>query len=128
MNMEAKCLECGERIFGRSDKKFCNAQCRNTYNNRMKNTSEKYILETNRILRKNRSILKQLNPTGKSTVRREYLVLAGFDFEHFTRIYRTDRGNTYYMCYEFGYMHLENEKVLIINQQAYMFKKLDAIG
>ena len=123
MTKNTTCLQCGEKIVGRSDKKFCNAQCRNIYNNRIKNESEVFIVETNRILRKNRSILKQLNPIGKSTVRREYFELAGFDFDHFTRIYRTDGGNTYYMCYEFGYMHVENEKVLIINQQNYMFKK-----
>ena len=123
MTMKTACLQCQKKIVGRSDKKFCNAQCRNIYNNRIKNESEVFIVETNRILRKNRSILKQLNPIGKSTVRREYLELAGFDFDHFTRIYRTDGGNTYYMCYEFGYMHVENEKVLIINQQNYMFKK-----
>jgi len=117
------CLHCGKAILGRSDKKFCNAQCRNTHNNQVRSESEKFIIETNRILRKNRSILKQLNPIGKSTVRREYLELVGFDFDHFTRIYRTKKGNIYYMCYEFGYMHVEEEKVLIINQQDYMFKK-----
>ena len=116
------CLECGSKISGRSDKKFCNAQCRNEYYNRMKSEAEKFIAETNRILRKNRSILKQINPVGNSKVRREYLILAGFDFDHFTRIYRTQGGNVYYMCYEFGYMHVENEKVLIVNQQDYMFK------
>jgi hypothetical protein len=123
MNMANTCLQCGKKIIGRSDKKFCNADCRNTYNNRLKSESEKFIIDTNRILRKNRTILKQLNPVGKSTVRREYLELAGFDFDHFTRIYRTKGGSAYYMCYEFGYMHVDNEKVLIINQQDYMFKK-----
>jgi len=122
MNNSQICLACGENIIGRSDKKFCSAQCRNAYNNKMKSETEKFIVETNRILRKNRSILRQINPVGNSTVRREYLILAGFDFDHFTRIYRTQKGNVYYMCYEFGYMHVENEKVLIVNQQEYMFK------
>lgn len=121
--MDGKCLKCGKTIIGRSDKKFCDADCRNTYNNQLKSKAEKFIIDTNRILRKNRSILKQLNPIGRSTVRREYLELSGFDFDHFTRIYRTNGGNAYYMCYEFGYMHADNEKVLIINQQPYMFKK-----
>ena len=123
MENQSVCLQCGEKIIGRSDKKFCNAQCRNTYNNLLKSEAEKLIIESNRILRKNRTILKQLNPIGKSTVPREYLELAGFDFDHITRIYRTQGGNTYYMCYEFGYMYVDEEKVLIINQQDYMFKK-----
>lgn len=123
MDKTGTCLFCGERIFGRSDKKFCDAQCRNSYNNQVKSEAEKFIISTNRILRKNRAILKQLNPIGLSTIRREYLELAGFDFHHFTRIYRTNGGNTYYMCYEFGYMHAADEKVVIVNQQDYMFKK-----
>lgn len=123
MNKEVTCLNCGVRIVGRSDKKYCSTHCRNAYNNKIKSKAEKYITETNSLLRKNRAILKQLNPIGMSTVRREYLELAGFDFDHFTRIYRTKGGNMYYMCYEFGYMHTSNEKVVIVNQQDYMFKK-----
>ena len=32
--MEKNCLECGTRIIGRADKKFCNDSCRNSYNNK----------------------------------------------------------------------------------------------
>ena len=29
------CLECGEKIVGREDKKFCSDGCRNAYNNKI---------------------------------------------------------------------------------------------
>lgn len=33
---EKTCLECGEKIIGRADKKFCSDQCRISYNNRVR--------------------------------------------------------------------------------------------
>ncbi|GAB3196000.1 hypothetical protein ABID22_001685 [Pontibacter aydingkolensis] len=47
---------------------------------------------------------------------------AGFDFRHFTHLYRTSKGNTYHFCYDYGYLLLEDEKVLIVNWQPYMHK------
>jgi len=34
-NQQRNCPECGEKIIGRADKKFCSDQCRNSYNNRL---------------------------------------------------------------------------------------------
>jgi hypothetical protein len=55
----------------------------------------------------------RLSPEGKTTLRREVLLQAGFDFRYFTHLYRTQKGNTYYFCYD--YLLLEEEKVLIVN-------------
>lgn len=30
------CIYCGKRIYGRSEKKFCNVDCKNNYNSRLK--------------------------------------------------------------------------------------------
>ncbi len=76
--------------------------------------------KVNAALRKNRSILKQLSPKGKTTIPRQYLELAGFDFRYLTQLYRTQRGNTYHLCYDYGYLLLPEEKVLIVNWQPYM--------
>ena len=72
---EKTCLYCGETFQGRSDKKFCDAQCRNSYNNKVNRLHELKIIEVNKILRKNRSILNNLCPVGKSSVPRKYLEL-----------------------------------------------------
>jgi predicted nucleic acid-binding Zn ribbon protein len=63
------CPECNEPFVGRSDKKFCSDQCRYLHNNRLKNDKEKEVIRINSILRRNRTILKRLNPIGKTTVR-----------------------------------------------------------
>ncbi len=118
--MKAKCLNCGEEFVGRSDKKFCCDQCRNTYNNQIKRQHEMLIININKILRKNRKILKQFNPEGKTVIRKKHLVNLGFNFNYHTHTFTTKNGYTYRFCYEFGYMLLKDEKVLIINQQKYM--------
>lgn len=118
--MKVNCLNCDEVFVGRIDKKFCCDQCRNSYNNKVKRKHEKYILDINRILRKNRSILKQFNPEGKTTIRKEYLDKMGFDFSYHTHDYVSKNNNRYLFCYEYGYLSLEGGKVLIVNQQTYM--------
>jgi len=118
--MSTKCITCGEIIVGRSDKKYCSDQCRYIFNNKTKRKNEKLILDINKILRKNRRILQQVNPEGKTTIRTEYLSKMGFDFRYYTHTYVTKNKNEYRFCYEFGYFKIDNIKTLIINWQPYM--------
>ena len=116
MNEHKKCLFCNAILIGRIDKKFCDAHCRNNFNNRTKQKREKQILEINKTLRKNRSILRQLSPTGKTTVRKEYLLKLDFNFKYCTHNYTTSHGNTYTYCYEYGYLEIEEGmKILIVS-------------
>ncbi len=92
---------------GRIDKKFCNDQCRNNYNNKLNKDENALVTSINRILRKNRRILKALNPNGKAKVKRTELEKRGFDFKHFTHVYKTKDSRVYYFCYEYGYLPLD---------------------
>ena len=68
--MQKKCLECGEKIVGRIDKKFCSDACRNAYNNSVNKDSKNLIRNTNNRLRKNYRILDELNPDKKTKISR----------------------------------------------------------
>lgn len=115
--MDNICLECGTHLIGRVDKKFCNDLCKNNYYNKINRDETAYIRSVNRILRKNRKILKELNPDGKVTVKGDKLESKGFNFKYFTKIYKTKTGNIYYFCYEYGYLPLEsNYYTLVINK------------
>jgi predicted nucleic acid-binding Zn ribbon protein len=112
-----KCLECGARVIGRIDKKFCSDYCRNAYNNKINKDSKNLIRNINNRLRKNYKILSELNTTGKIKVSRTKLYDKGFDFNFFTSIYTTKTGNTYYYLYDQGYLPLENETFLLIKRE-----------
>ena len=53
------CLECGEKITGRIDKKFCSDYCRNTYNNSVAKESKNLVRNINNRLKKNYKILSE---------------------------------------------------------------------
>jgi len=76
--------------------------------------------ELNKTLRRNRKILKQFNPEGKTTIRTEYLKRLDFDFRYFTHTFTTKNNNEYRFCYEYGYLKIDEEKTLIVNWQPYM--------
>jgi len=102
---------------GRIDKKFCNDQCRNNYNNKLNKDENTLVTAINRLLRKNRRILKELNPNGKAKVKRSELEKKGFNFKHFTHVYKTKDKRIYYFCYEYGYLPLDNGYfALVVNK------------
>ncbi len=112
-----KCLECGEEIRGRSDKKFCSDYCRNAFNNRVNTDSKNLLRNTNNRLRKNYKTLSELNKTGKTKISKNKLIDKSFDFKLFTTIYTTKTGNVYYYVYDQGYLKLENDYYMLIKQE-----------
>jgi predicted nucleic acid-binding Zn ribbon protein len=108
------CLECGSKIIGRADKKFCSDQCRVAYNNRLNSNETNFMRNVNNVLRKNRRILIDLNTTGKSRVSREKLHEKGFDFSLFTSTYVTKEGSVYHYCYEQGYLQVDKNWYLLV--------------
>ncbi len=114
--MKKKCLECGESIVGRADKKFCNDYCRNSFNNKVNIESKKLIRNINNRLKKNYRTLCDLNESGKTKVSRNKLLDKNFDFNHFTSIYTTKAGNIYYYIYDQGYLSIENDYFLLIKK------------
>jgi predicted nucleic acid-binding Zn ribbon protein len=111
---EKVCLECGTKIIGRADKKFCSDQCRVSFNNKVNRDETAYMNNVTNILRKNRRILLELNPSGKARVNRDKMNEKGFDFTYFTSQYKTKEGAIYNFCYEHGYLALENNWYLLV--------------
>jgi predicted nucleic acid-binding Zn ribbon protein len=115
--MDKTCLECGEKIIGREDKKFCSDGCRNAYNNKINKDSTNYMRNINNKLRKNYRILAELNTEGKSKTTKSKLLSKGFNFDFFTNILNTNNGNTYYFVYDQGYRLLENDFYLLVKKE-----------
>ncbi len=117
------CLHCQKALTGRIDKKFCDSYCRNTYNNRNRSSEEAQIQYLNSQIRKNRRILKTLSPEGKATVRKEVLDQMGYDFRHFSGLYKTKQ-LLYYLVYDYAFAPTVDpkgvQKAIIVKRQDYM--------
>jgi len=113
------CLSCQKVLHGRTDKKFCNDYCRNTYNNRLKTINNNYVRNVNNALLKNRRILESLLPVEEemSKTTKSKLLQLGFQFRYITHTYANKKGNTYFFCYEYGYLPLENDWYLVVKRK-----------
>jgi predicted nucleic acid-binding Zn ribbon protein len=115
--MTKTCLECGDKIVGREDKKFCSDGCRNAYNNKINKDSTNFMRNVNNKLRKNYRILSALNVDGKGKATKSKLLSKGLDFEFFTNILETKTGNTYFFVYDQGYRLLEDDYYLLVKKE-----------
>ena len=115
---DKKCLACDKKLSGRADKKFCNDYCRNSYNNGMKSANSSIVRNINNALIKNRRILQSLLGEGEMTKRpKEKLQTQGFQFKYLTHTYTNKKGNTYFFCYEYGYLPLDNDWYLVVRRK-----------
>ena len=115
------CLSCGKPLKGRIDKKFCDDYCRNNYNNQQKSkgSHSSYVRNINNALLKNRKILETLLPDTVKTAKanKEKLLRLGFQFKYITHVFTNKEGNTYFYCYDYGYLPLENDWYLIVKRK-----------
>ncbi len=117
---EKICLNCGKALKGRADKKFCDDYCRNNYNNRQNSDENNLVRNINNTLRKNRRLLVHiLAETGEDmkAVTRQKMLEAGFNFKYFTHQYQNQKGQIYFFIYDYGYLPLENERLLIVHRK-----------
>ncbi|WP_158977409.1 hypothetical protein [Cellulophaga sp. L1A9] len=126
MKQHKKCVYCDEKLVGRSDKKFCDAQCKSAYQyQQTKLQPERFFNKVDNQLKLNRKILKEYNRGGKVTVRETLLVDKGFDPNFFTHYWKNQKGEVYLFVYEFGFLKIKernNEKYVLVLWQEYMAK------
>ncbi len=111
------CIECEAHLQGRADKKFCSDACRNNFNNRQKSAVTLLMRQINTILKKNRNVLAALMPAENTKLSRDKLLESGFNFSYFTNTYTNKKGLTYFYCYEYGYLPIENNFYLIVKRR-----------
>ena len=123
-DVQPLCQHCGKELFGRADKKYCNDTCRNQANSkkrkRIKSSEPQHIYQILRDIQRNRNIIRNMGVWENETrvVNRSALMDQGFNFEYFTNILETKKGR-YHYCFEFGWMELENGKILLVMTDRY---------
>ena len=111
--MAEHCTDCGKILRGRSDKRFCDDYCRSHHYNQVHRDDNTFTKQINRILKKNRSILKGLHTQGKLMATRQSLLVLGFDFSFYTHQEEHEKSDPYTFCYEYGYLKLNEEEYAV---------------
>lgn len=114
------CKYCDGAVIGRSDKIFCSTICRTEFHNKNNRNLNQAIKKINAILRRNHKILNQLNKRGITKVKKDLMLQEHFNFNYFTNVYQTKKGQTYYFVYDQGYLDINDHKVTIVEKGAYI--------
>jgi len=118
------CRYCQKPLIGRVDKKFCDSYCRATYHAKKIHDNEPTFFKTvDRQLKRNRKLLMHFNRSGKSTIRKEKLIQAGFNPNYFTHYWKNNNNQVYLFCYEYGFLRKTEhgiKKYLLIKWQSFM--------
>ena len=118
--MERVCLDCGGKILGRSDKKFCSDQCRNNYNNRINRDINNYVRNVHAQLRRNRKILADLYDEDIRRIHRDALFALGYNFTFFTHLVETKDGQKWSYCFEYGFRDTDDEYIELNSSSNYL--------
>ena len=105
----ARCLECGEPVYGRTDKKFCNNNCRNRYHSHLRYAPVKAQNDTMHILSHNYAVLQTVYLLKGGSCPRSTLDEMGFKSEYVTQqVYKKGK-HLEYRCFDFVYNLSENK-------------------
>lgn len=119
--MEARiCQFCNEPLKGRQDKKFCDDACRSAFNNKINCNQTNTMRNINNVLRRNRRILEALLTQVKDTktkVSEKKIQELGFIFNFHTHTQTSKTGAKYFFCYDYGYMPLNNNYLIVVKSK-----------
>ncbi len=97
------CLECGEPLYGRPDKKFCSSSCKSKYHGELRRWHNRLYSTTLDNLNRNYGILEhlyRLNNTGCPT---SELLAMGFRPDFVTHRVEKKGKHLEYRCFDFVY-------------------------
>jgi hypothetical protein len=105
------CTACNKDFEGRSNQKFCSTKCKNAYHNVKNKEKEAHLIETNRMLHKNWTVLGKLYDIYRSSpISIEIAKSFGFTDKYHTHVHKSPRGEQYTMVYDYGFKnHIDNQ-------------------
>ena len=110
MTKELHCLECWKPLYGRSDKKFCSAGCKNGWHYQNSAELRRYKSWTHSALNRNHRILQELLGNESRHFSLPELQLRGFT-PHIVTGYRgcAPDGSKQFACYDILYTQSSTE-------------------
>jgi len=113
------CKMCNVPITGRSDKMFCSPNCKTEYHYKLRKATAQEVLEINKILARNRSILLEIigKNQGQKKIPRLMLDKKKFSYKYHTHLFRNSKGKLFFYCYDIAWMEFSDNEVLIIKKK-----------
>ena len=102
-----KCPVCNAPVLGRSDKKFCSADCRAHHHHQKNRQTDRRIRSVHRVLRRNRAILEECIHQSLQMPDIRTLERKGFRFDYLTRRMENASGRIVCYCYDMAYTQVE---------------------
>jgi hypothetical protein len=112
---ERKCCVCDKKLFGRSDKVFCDIHCKNKYHAEMRKHTKTASVETTKILNKNYAILCVLlgENCKRFKVKKLHLETHGFNFQTISGLEKTTLGQKM-KIYEFSWYYSKDDNIVVL--------------
>lgn len=98
------CKECGAVLTGRTDKKFCDSNCRSLFHNRANRKETERMRQVERVMRRNRYFLDRKAQNGRKFIPVVELFDSGFDLKYFTHFHEDQEGRVWRMVYDIPYL------------------------
>ena len=99
---EPHCLECGEKLYGRPDKKFCSRECKSKYHDTLRYHLKKVQDSEMSKIVKNYSILETILNLTTGRCPLSTLEEMGFRKEYVTQVTKKGK-HLEYRCFDFAY-------------------------
>jgi len=115
-----KCKFCHREIkYGRSDKLFCNVNCKNNYHRNLRRLTQQEAMKIDRMLHRNHGILFELMKNHKKQIKipRNILEQKKFRFQYHTHCITNSKGKIYHYIYNYAWMSFSDDEILIIKKR-----------
>lgn len=111
-----KCITCEKDFGGRSNQKFCSVSCKNKHHNLRNKQKESVVLNINKVLHKNWTVLNKLYHVYRSSpISLEIATAYGYNSKFYTHIHNSPVGEKYTMVYDIGFKnHIDNKIQIIV--------------
>jgi len=111
-----KCENCGAKVIGRTDKRFCDNECRTEYNNQKTREKVKQMPECIARIQKtiinNYNILTTLKSRSEQFFSKMYLMELGFSFRYVTSAIEQE-GTIWYFCFNQAYI-ITGDRIMLL--------------
>lgn len=115
---EKACPNCHASFTGRRNQRFCDTSCRIQYNNSKIRDEREPVNEINKLLYRNRAVLKALFERFEGTdIDKEILNRSDYNKRYYTHHSRAQNNELYTWCYDYGWIISGDQHIQVVKSK-----------